>query len=79
MLWIMNQISNEWLCSGEKTFEDFAAMHSSASGSWEIRENLKNILEAYDKCVSIRYFFCGVCKCFEILHLVCDIASLNNE
>ena len=52
----MNKISDHQNRSGEKTFEDIGAKHSSASVTGEIRWDLKVISGAYDKFMTIRFF-----------------------
>ena len=52
----MNNISDHQNRSGEKSFEDFGAKHSSASVSGEIRGDLYVIFRAIDKFVVIRFF-----------------------
>ena len=52
----MNNISDHQNRSGEKSFEDIGAKHSSASVTGEIRGDLKVIFGASDKFVSIRFF-----------------------
>ena len=52
----MNKISDHQNRSGEKSFEDIGAKHSSASVTGEIRGDLKVIFDAFDKFMTIRFF-----------------------
>ena len=52
----MNKISDHQIRSGEKSFEDIGAKHSSASVTGEIRGDLKVIFGVSDKFMTIRLF-----------------------